>query len=85
MEMSSDALLGQVDALIEAGDERALKDFLIEHYKELPENVRNEFLFATFAEALEKRVSDLETADLQQNVVAMMEALGDSKEGLGDK
>jgi hypothetical protein len=43
----------QLEKLIEVGDEKAVRAFVIEHIKEFPEETRNQIIFAFFTEAME--------------------------------
>jgi hypothetical protein len=46
----------QLDKLITDGDERAVRTFVIEHIMEFPKPIRNEIIFAFFAEAMENDI-----------------------------
>ena len=53
-------LYTKLNALIETGDETAVRRFLIDHLKEFPEDLQKRIIFETFAEALYKKV-EIET------------------------
>ena len=53
-------LYTKLNALIETGDETAVRRFLIDHLKEFPEDLQKRIIFETFAEALDKKV-EIET------------------------
>ena len=52
--MSEQELYNAFMALIESGDEKAARSFLIEHFNEFSEKTREEVAFAFFVDAVEK-------------------------------
>ena len=60
-------LYDKLNVLIEAGDETAVRAFLIEHIKEFPEDLQKKIAFEFFSNALDKKVeSATRNAQIQQ-------------------
>ena len=51
-------LYKKLTELMDAGDEKNAKDFLIEHIKEFPADVQKKIVFEFFADALDKTVEN---------------------------
>ena len=46
--------------LVKTGDEKRVRDFVIEHIKEFPEDVRDSLIFSLFSEAAQDSGEDAE-------------------------
>lgn len=51
--MTMDDMEKQLEALIEGGDEQALRRFVVDHFTEFPPEAQQEFAVELFTEALE--------------------------------
>jgi hypothetical protein len=60
-------LVEQLESLIEKGDERAARAFVMEHLKEFPEELQRSLAVDLFSDALD------ETARSQENLMRMKE------------
>lgn len=45
-------IIQQLQNIISVGDEKAVRQFIVEHIKEFPVQIRNKFIFAFFREAV---------------------------------
>ncbi len=45
-------LQSEIDRLIEAGDEKALEAFVVEHFSEFPENIQQKLFATLYADAV---------------------------------
>lgn len=73
--MTREELLAQMEKLAEAGDEKAYEAFVLEHFKEFPENVQGKVLFGFFSETLEKEAGTAATVQLQQQGIEALDEL----------
>jgi hypothetical protein len=53
-----DAIYKDFLAVVDKGDEKAARDFLVTNINKFPEEVRDEIIFAFFEEALIKKASE---------------------------
>ncbi|MHB1086949.1 MAG: hypothetical protein ACYCZ0_04350 [Minisyncoccota bacterium] len=81
MALTPEQLRAEIDRLLEAGDESALKDFMLEHFSELPESAQGEMLLASFSDAVTARLADAKIADLQDSALAAIDALEAPEDG----
>lgn len=75
MAISTDTLKAELARLIEAGDEKALEAFALEHFTEFPKDVQGDILLSFVSETLEKQAGQAQTSDLQQRGIAALEKL----------
>jgi hypothetical protein len=81
MALTPEQLRTEIDRLLEAGDESALKDFMLEHFSELPESAQSEMLLASFSDAVESRLADAKISELQDSALSAIDALEASEGG----
>lgn len=75
-----DEIRERIDQLVDAGDEKALAAYVLEHFEDLPEDVQGTTLLTYFQEALEMRAADVKIADMQEKALEALEALAEKKE-----
>ncbi len=80
MALNQEQLRAEIDRLLDAGDESALKDFMLEHFSELPEDTQSEMLLASFSDAVTARLADAKIADLQDSALKAAEILEEKGE-----
>lgn len=73
--MTKEELLNKIDALINAGDEKAIEAFLLEHFKELPEDAQGTMLLSYVEKALAEQSGDAKIAELQDAAIEAIEAM----------
>jgi hypothetical protein len=69
--------------LVKTGDEKRVRDFVIEHIKEFPEDVRDSLIFSFFSEAVKDNSVDAEALMKfkEEGLSALMD-LANAKEDL---
>lgn len=84
--MDTDALFDKVFELYEAGDEQAIRTFLITHVNEFPQEVRDQIVFFFFEEAVKDHAEGL-AADLAFKEMAAdtLDALGAIKKAIEEQ
>lgn len=71
-----DALIDKLGQLMEGGDEKAARKFIIEHFDEFPADVQGELAVELFREAMQSDLSEREAiAKLKEEAIEAMEAL----------
>ena len=78
--MDEKQLFAEIDKLVDTGDQKALEKFLIDHYEDLPENMKGELLLSFYEESLQKEADEARVASMQQKGIAALEALSSMKE-----
>lgn len=74
--MDHQELADRLQQLIDSGTEAEARDFLIEHFKELPEETQKSLAVELFSEALRERLSELEAfAQLKSDMAEAIEAI----------
>ncbi len=73
--MNREELLAQMEKLAAAGDEKAYEAFIIEHFKELPEEVQGKVLFGFFSETVDRQANEKATELLQLEGLKALEEL----------
>ena len=69
--------------VVDTGDERAAKDFIIDHLKEFPEQTQVRIISAFFFDALEKEADEVEKkAALQKEALAAFAEIEDAEKTL---
>ena len=82
----NEILREQLLTILESGNERAVKDFLIEHLKEFSEEIQENIATLFFTEALEQRVSNgQQIISLQKELLATLEKAEKTEAALNDK
>lgn len=66
MTLTTHDIREKVENIVQSGDERALRDFFVKNFKDLPENTQKKVLFAVFEETLEKSSGDAEILRIQE-------------------
>ncbi len=84
MTMTHEQLLAEIDKLADAGDEKALERFMIDHYEELPEEVQGKLLLGFYTESLQKEADEARVVELQKKGVEVLDALVAMKEPESD-
>ena len=69
----------ELDRLIETGDDKMLENFLLEHLKELPEELQQKLIFSFFEEAVLAQNGEGSVADIQEKGIAALEQIADIK------
>jgi hypothetical protein len=64
--MTKEELLKEMERLFEAGDEKALEAFAIEHFKELPEDVQGKLLLSFYTQTVGASGGDSSVAQVQK-------------------
>ncbi len=80
MTMTQQQLMAEIDKLVDAGDEKAVERFMIDHYQELPEEVQGKLLLGFYAESLQKEADEARIMELQEQGVELLDALAAMKE-----
>ncbi|OGG57550.1 hypothetical protein A2853_01630 [Candidatus Kaiserbacteria bacterium RIFCSPHIGHO2_01_FULL_55_17] len=75
MNKNSTELLAEMERVFESGGDKALEEFVIAHFKELPVQVQKQALFGFFSEALEKQAGDAQIADIQRQGIDSMKII----------
>ena len=73
--MTREELLAAMEKLAEAGDEKAMEAFALEHFQEFPEDVQGKILFEFFGQALEREAGAAAIANLQQQGLEALDEL----------
>lgn len=82
----NEILREQLLTILESGNERAVKDFLIEHLKEFSEEIQENIVTLFFTEALEQYVSNgQQIISLQKELLATLEKAEKTEAALNDK
>ncbi len=82
----NEILRKQLLTILESGNERAVKDFLIEHLKEFSEKIQENIVTLFFIEALEQYVSNgQQIISLQKELLATLEKAEKTEAALNDK
>ncbi len=79
MTHSTTDVRAKLDEIVASGDDQALRAFLIEGFKELPEEMQKRVLFACFEEAIEK---EAEIARIQETAIGVIQEIEAYKEAL---
>ncbi|OGG80666.1 hypothetical protein A3A39_03160 [Candidatus Kaiserbacteria bacterium RIFCSPLOWO2_01_FULL_54_13] len=83
--MTPEELRKQLDVLLEAGDEKALERFVLDHFTEFPEDVQGKLALSFYTDALEKEAADGKVMDIQEKGLETMRKLKEMKEALSSK
>jgi len=84
--MSTTELYNKLMELVDAGDEQAAKDFLIEHIKEFPEDVRNKIIFEFFEDAVDQQIENsTNKAEIQKQGLEALKEIGKAEDSLKDE
>ena len=79
-------LYEQFSKIIKTNNERAAKDFLIEHLQEFPEDIQDKIAVAFFEDALDTQTREAKsTAALQQEVLTALEETQKNIKAVTDK
>ena len=73
--MTREELLAHMEKLAEAGDDKAFEAFVLEHFKEFPEEIQGKILFGFFSETLEKQAGEAAIAQVQKEGLEALEEL----------
>ena len=82
MAMTEDTLRLELARLMEAGDEKALEAFVVEHFTEFPEATRKDILLAFTSETLEKEAGRAKIVELQERGMGALNKLATLKDDL---
>ena len=78
-------LYSKLTELVDAGDEKAVRDFLTEHIKEFPEDVQKKIIFDFFEDALDKKIeSDTQNAQIQKEGIDTISDIEKTESKLND-
>lgn len=80
MTMTREQLLVELDKLAAAGDEKAVEQFLIDHYQELPDDVKGTLLLSVYTDALQKEADEARIVEVQEKGLAALDALAAMKD-----
>ncbi|MDE2018851.1 MAG: hypothetical protein KGJ13_00720 [Patescibacteria group bacterium] len=82
----SDDLYKDFMAIVDRGDEKAAREFLVSHLKEFPQETQDAIIMAFVEEALGKSAEETKLiADFQKQGLAAIDELEKSKQELEDK
>lgn len=62
----------EIEKLLDAGDEQRLREYLTEHFEDLPEEVQGKVLLAFYSEAIEKQAGDVAIEKIQKEGMEAM-------------
>ena len=80
------ALYDDLNKLVEAGDEKAVRSFLIEHINDFPEEIKKKIVFEFFDEAVSKEVESGEhKATLQKEGMDTLKDIDKAEKTLEDQ
>ena len=82
MAIDTDTLKAELVRLMEAGDEKALERFALDHFTEFPKDVQGDILLSFVSETLEKQAGQTKIADLQKRGIEALEKLAALKAAL---
>ena len=72
--------------VVDTGNERATKDFIIDHLKEFPDEVQTDIISAFFLDALESEADAIETrAAIQRQALAALADIEKAEKMLTDE
>ena len=72
--------------VVDTGNERAAKDFIIDHLTEFPDEVQTDIISAFFLDALEKEADAIETrAAIQRQALAALADIEQAQKTLTDE
>ena len=72
--------------VVDAGDERATKDFIIDHLAEFPDDVQTQIISAFFLDALGKEADAIEArAAIQKQALAALAEVEKAEKTLADE
>jgi len=79
-------IIEQLAELVESGDEKEVRTFIIEHINEFPLDVKNDFIFAFLKEAigLDTKIKELQCQIVEEGASVLKEIRKD-KSNLLDK
>lgn len=82
----NDSLKEQFLKIVESGDEKSAKHFLITHIKEFSQETQDSIITAFFEDALQKKAGDINrVATIQKNLLAELEEMEKVDEAITDK
>ena len=82
----NDSLKEQFLKIVESGDEKATKRFLITHIKEFSEETQDGILTTFFEDALQKKAGDINrVTTIQKNLLAELEEMEKVEQTITDK
>ena len=82
----NDSLKEQFLKIVESGDEKAAKHFLIIHIKEFSEETQDDIITAFFEDALQKKAGDINrVTTIQKNLLAELEEMEKVEQTITDK
>jgi hypothetical protein len=81
--MTREELLAEMERLVEAGDEKAYETFVLEHFKEFPEEVQQKILMGFFTETLDRQTPADDIAEIQKQGIDALEKLQAIKDSVG--
>ncbi len=78
--MTREETLAKIDELIASGaDEKALERFVIDHFKELPEDIQGKVLLSFYSESIAQEADEARIAKLQEEGVDALDKLAAMK------
>lgn len=79
-------LYSKLTELVEAGDEGAVRAFLVDNIKSFPADVQKKIVFEFFADALDKKLdTDTQIAQIQKEGMDSLADIEKAEGGLKDK
>jgi len=74
--MESKHLASELQSLVESGSEQDVRDFIVAHFKDFPEETQRSFATALFSEALAQKQSEqAELLSMKEQAVELIKAL----------
>jgi len=71
--MKPEDINAEIERLIETEDEKALENFMIDHFSELPEEDQKDLLFALYTDAVERLAKEAAIMDIQKRGIEVIE------------
>ena len=84
MAMTPQELLIEMERLVEAGDEKAIERYMLDHFEEFPEDVQGKLLLGFYTEALESQAGEAEIAKIQKEGLDAIKTIDEFEKSLSE-